>query len=421
MLLCNLCGSTGVHIQCGGLPFVCTEWNCPTCVNMLSESFKRTQQEERQRRLNERKSRISDSEDHTLDTPQGCCSSAASGSVAMDVLGNRETLTPGKRKREDVETGMETPPKMRHLEDIQSFSKITYASDSDEEIDVESGEYQVPPHTNIRELEELGEELPKKLRKLKNYALRAQERMQELRLTEADIVRIAKEAAHTKDIALDKSQVTRFFRYKLPLEKMLPIAELIRRVFAFREAMVLEAQNSSACKKKGGSSTPSRRGRRRSGTPTIKIPLLKTAISQSLITTGISPIRKEKPVDTEAVNTDLPESWSMCRASKTIGKLTSGLDTETDPVDSKLDSILEAQSEGKVKEEGPERKSDVGINKKVVNHLGSVDSNLGKDNNESEAELSLYLSPMSSQGSVGSKLNVMETRTNKENEGVNQV
>ncbi|XP_047489305.1 uncharacterized protein LOC125039432 isoform X2 [Penaeus chinensis] len=420
VLLCNLCGSTGVHIQCGGLPFVCTEWNCPTCVNMLSESFKRTQQEERQRRLNERKSKISDSEDLPLDSPQGCCSSAASGSVAMDVSENRETLTPGKRKREDVETGMETPPKMRHLEDMESFSKITYASDSDEEIDVESGEYQVPPHTNIRELEELGEELPKELRKLKNYALRAQERMQELRLTEADIVRIAKEAAHKKDIALDKSQVTRFFRYKLPLEKMLPIAELIRKVFAFREAMVLEAQTSSAAKKKGGTSTPSRRGRRRSGTPNIKIPLLKTAISQSLITTGISPIQKEKPVDTEAVNTDLPGSWSMYRACKTIGKLTSGLDTETDPVDSKPDSILEAQSEGKVKEEVPEIKDDVSIKKEDGSHQKSVRSSLAKDKNESETELTLFLSPMSSQGSVGSKLDATETRMNKENEGVNQ-
>ncbi|XP_063612924.1 uncharacterized protein LOC134786309 isoform X2 [Penaeus indicus] len=422
VLLCNLCGSTGVHIQCGGLPFVCTEWNCPTCVNMLSESFKRTQQEERQRRLNERKSRISDSEDLPFDSPRGCCSSAASGSVAMDVSENRETLTPGKRKREDVETGMETPPKMRHLDGMESFSKITYASDSDEEIDVESGEYQVPPHTNIRELEELGEELPKKLRKLKNYALRAQERMQELRLTEADIVRIAKEAAHKKDIALDKSQVTRFFRYKLPLEKMLPIAELIGKVFAFREAMVLEAQTSSAAKKKGGSSTPSRRGRRKSGTPTIKIPLLKTAISQSLITTGISPVRKEKPVDSEAVNTDLPESWSMYRACKTIGKLTSGLDTETDLVDSKPDSILEAQCEGEVKEEeeAPESKANVSIKKEEGNHQESVDSNLDKDKNESETELSLFLSPMSSQGSVGSKLDAAETRMNKENEGVNQ-
>ncbi|XP_027214467.2 uncharacterized protein [Penaeus vannamei] len=418
VLLCNLCGSTGVHIQCGALPFVCTEWNCPTCVNMLSESFKRTQQEERQRRLNERKSKISDCEDLASDNLQGCSSSAASGSVAMDVLENRETLTPGKRKREDVETGMETPPKMRHLEGMECFSKITYASDSDEEIDVESGEYQVPPHTNIRELEELGEELPKKLRKLKNYALWAQERMQELRLTEADIVRIAKEAAHSKDIALDKSQVTRFFRYKLPLEKMLPVAELIRKVFAYREAMVLEAQTSSAGKKKGGTSTPSRRGRRKSGTPTIKIPLLKTAISQSLITTGISPSRKEKPLDMETVNTNLPESWSMYRASKTIGKLTSGLDTETDPVDFKPDSIIEAQSEGKVKEKVPESKADVSVTKEDENHQESVDRNLGE--RESETEMSLFLSPLSSQGSMGSKSHLTETRTNKENEGVNQ-
>ncbi|XP_042867039.1 uncharacterized protein LOC122249905 isoform X2 [Penaeus japonicus] len=416
VLLCNLCGSTGVHIQCGGLPFVCTEWNCPTCVNMLSESFKRTQQEERQRRLKERKNKISENEDLTFDSPQSCSSTAASGSIALD----RHVLTPGKRKREDVETGMETPPKLRHMEGMETFSKITYASDSDEEIDVESGEYQVPPHTNIRELEELGEELPKKLVKLKNHALRAQERMQELRLTEADIVRIAKEAAQNNDIALDKSQVTRFFRYKLPLEKMLQIAELIRKVFAFREAMVQEAQSSSSCKKKGSTPTPSRRGRRKSGTPTIKIPLLKTAISQSLITTGISAVQKEKPVNVEEPITKLPGSWSMHSANRTIGKLSSGFDIETDAINSKLDSIREALCKGKERKEVPEKENSASVERQCGDQQESKDSIDNNANLESETELTLFLSPLSSQGSVGSKICETEKRMNKENEDINQ-
>ncbi|CAL4128809.1 unnamed protein product, partial [Meganyctiphanes norvegica] len=59
ILLCDLCGTTGVHIVCGRLPFTCTKWNCSSCMDMLYESSRRLKLEERERRLAERKDRTS--------------------------------------------------------------------------------------------------------------------------------------------------------------------------------------------------------------------------------------------------------------------------------------------------------------------------------------------------------------------------
>ena len=33
MLLCSLCGSTGVHVRCGGLPFTAKSWSCSECLS----------------------------------------------------------------------------------------------------------------------------------------------------------------------------------------------------------------------------------------------------------------------------------------------------------------------------------------------------------------------------------------------------
>lgn len=50
VVLCNSCGSTGVHVSCGGLRRAQTEWNCPVCATMLSESAQRAAAEARHKR-----------------------------------------------------------------------------------------------------------------------------------------------------------------------------------------------------------------------------------------------------------------------------------------------------------------------------------------------------------------------------------
>nr|XP_053637855.1 uncharacterized protein LOC128692643 isoform X4 [Cherax quadricarinatus]XP_053637856.1 uncharacterized protein LOC128692643 isoform X4 [Cherax quadricarinatus] len=286
ILLCNLCGSTGVHIACGGLPFTCVHWTCPVCADMVADSVKRMQQEDRDRRLKERNFKLKhDSQESTsYEKP-----SSSNQNMVVDV-GDRDR-TPYKRKL-DVLNRIEKTPLKLNVSDNSTVLKITYESDSDNEIDIESGEYQISPHTIIRELEEHGEELPIQLRKLKGFAVQAQKRMLELRLTEADMVKMAKESPQYKSFCLDKSDITRFYRYSLPLEKMLQIVPIIKVIFAIREAVVKEAQSSSSKKQKRAKSLTPNSGRKGRNpdprTPKIKIPLLKSALAQTLIASGKS-------------------------------------------------------------------------------------------------------------------------------------
>lgn len=40
IILCYHCGSTGIHLACGGLSVSCKEWNCPTCSSLLQKHSK---------------------------------------------------------------------------------------------------------------------------------------------------------------------------------------------------------------------------------------------------------------------------------------------------------------------------------------------------------------------------------------------
>ncbi|KAG7157581.1 G2/M phase-specific E3 ubiquitin-protein ligase-like [Homarus americanus] len=302
ILLCNLCGSTGVHVACGGLSFSCVEWTCPVCASMVAESVKRTQQETREKRLKERKDKIrhSSGEDESTSYETALCMMSSSSESHSVKCGDGSTdvrdihQTPCKRKLEVKDSIEETPSKFFSI-DEGCVLKLTGNGDSDDEIDVESGECQVPPHTIIRELEEHGEELPKLLTKVKNSAVRAQERMSELRLTEIEIVKMAKEFSQYKTFPLDKSDIIRFYRYSLPFEKMLFVLKLIKVIFALREAAV-EVHSSGKKQKKAKGSTPGRRSRRLNSpkTPNIKIPFLKNALKQTVIAARRSPRSVEK-------------------------------------------------------------------------------------------------------------------------------
>ncbi|KAK7065286.1 Zinc ion binding [Halocaridina rubra] len=300
ILLCNLCGSSGIHITCGKLPFTCNEWNCSTCLGMLDDSMKRLKQEERDRRHKERNARELAKNVKSVAVYEDDGASTSCGvSVHKDVAileGSYRTQSTPKRPILINEDNLEaTSSKRRFLEMIdrtteatgksqanandESIINLTYASDSDEEIDVELGEYPVPPHTVIRELVESGEELCKPLEKLKNYAVRAQERMQELRLTEKEIFKMAKDSPSFRHCPIDKAMILKFFHYNLPLEKMLQVLMIIRAVYSLREALVASALSSK--KKTPTSSSKIYRRYEVKGTPDIKVSFSKSALSET--------------------------------------------------------------------------------------------------------------------------------------------
>ncbi|XP_064089997.1 uncharacterized protein LOC135204004 [Macrobrachium nipponense] len=291
ILLCSLCGASGIHITCGKLRFTCTEWTCPTCIEMLEESKKRANQEVRERRLVERNKRVGTeiSENETDAKRTASCSAE----VVYE--------TPSNVDMEEAAEDFSTPDKSCYLTKTQSkegsftilsqsgiaeTSELSSSTDSEEEIVVDLGEYQVPPHTIIRELEENGGELSKKLKKLKNYALRAQERMIELRLTEAEIVKMVRESSFHKDFTLDKATVMTFFSCSLPLDKMVQMSKIIRAIYSVREAVILTAQ--SAKTKPRRFTRKARRKMRRPcpNTPNIKVTLCRSLLSKTLCQCG---------------------------------------------------------------------------------------------------------------------------------------
>ena len=303
-----------MHVKCGKLRFTCTEWKCSVCVGMLADSVKRMQQEVRQRRLLERKERgelrksLIETQDADTSITAACSKDpskaphneavedtsiptcfAGGTSSGVDkglMKSTTEDMSTPKRKISEVnECGEESASKVCQMDLNETITKVTYASDSDEEIDVELGEYQVPPQTVIRELEESGEELDRKLKKLKDFAIRAQERMQELRLTELEIVKMAKESSSHNLFLLDKTMVMKFFHFNLPLDKMLQTLKIIKAIYSVREAVILSAQSSD--KKKPVSS--GKRGMRRrrklrnsKGVPDIQVTIRKSALLNTI-------------------------------------------------------------------------------------------------------------------------------------------
>ncbi|XP_068218947.1 pineapple eye protein-like isoform X2 [Palaemon carinicauda] len=281
ILLCSLCGASGIHIACGKLRFTSTEWTCPTCLEMLEESMKRAQQEVRKRRLTERikRSEMESSEEENDVKDVASCSTAVKEIVALDFCTpvKSSQLSKPESKNDSISSVCQRDP--------METTRISYSTDSEDEIDVELGEYQVPPHTIIRELEENGEELSRKLLNLKNFALRAHERMTELRLTEADIVKMVKETSCHKDFSVDKATVMTFFSSSLPLDKMLQMSKVIRAIYSVREAVIHTAQSSKVKRRR----TPGRRQRRMRPcpkTPNIKVTLSKSILSKTLCLCG---------------------------------------------------------------------------------------------------------------------------------------
>lgn len=283
---------------------------------MLAESVKRMQQEVRGRRLRERNGKIEQGLVEGESTSSMITTRRSSSQDEICVIKSdsscEDTIidvgdsnhTPCKRKLELLGRSKETPPKVCHF-DGKSTSRMTGTSDSDDEIDIELGEYQIPRNTVIRELEEHGEELPKQLKIIKSHALRAQERMLELCLTETEIVEMAKKSSQFKAFSLNKSDIISFYDYNLPLERMLQIQKIINTVFTLWRS-VAEVQSSSARKQKRAKAvTPrSRRSRRKSVTGTQNV--------------NISHKEEENP--------SLRDSWSMSNEHRVNMELASALE-----------------------------------------------------------------------------------------------
>ncbi|KAK4319449.1 hypothetical protein Pmani_009614 [Petrolisthes manimaculis] len=295
ILLCSLCGSSGVHTACGGVPMSCREWTCPGCAKTLRESVQRMQSEVRQRRLARRSRMIANS-------PVGKESNLVGGdvylmkkedtelNVSVEDLEAKLHITPNKRKLEAAEISEATPSKLPLVEDEdeERDGRSVFEEEMEEgDIDWEKL-HSFSSSINIRELEEAGEEIPLELEQLKNRAINTQERMAALRLTEDDIVKITKESssAHFKENPVSRADIMRFYRYNLPLNRMLEVLDILKAVVALRKAKVAQFKEKNV-----------RKCKRAKGTPNIKETLLKTAVSQSLIHSKRSPQVKGNGVD----------------------------------------------------------------------------------------------------------------------------
>lgn len=293
ILLCNLCGSSGIHVACGGLPMTCTEWTCPGCAKTLKESVQRMQSEIRQRRLAQRNRKIAESL-VGMEVTQGKKSSSSADIIGGDICVMKKEGTEMDVNVEDVIAELQVTPNKRNLEAAEvsdvTPSKLLLLEDGDEdeerdgrsvfEVEMEEGDidwekfHAFPSSTVIRELEETGEEVPLELEELKKRAIYFQERMATLRLTEDDIVKITKESSSTrfKEKPVSRADIMRFYRYNLPLPRMLEVLDILKAVVALRKAKVAEFKGKTV-----------RKYKRAMGTPNIRETLLKTAVSQSLI------------------------------------------------------------------------------------------------------------------------------------------
>ncbi|XP_071519884.1 uncharacterized protein [Panulirus ornatus] len=342
ILLCNLCGSSGVHIACGGLSFSSTEWTCTVCAEMLAKSGKCMQQKVQERHLKEKNVKIEQDllESECTSSITTVCKSSSHDKICVikSDCSSEDTIidvgdwnhTPCKRKLEVMGRSKETLAKVCHFDGVGTESIIN-VDDSDEEIDIKSGEYHAPPYTVIRKLEEHGTELPKELEMIKKHALRAQERMLELCLTESEIVKMAKESSQFKGFSLNESDIISFYKYNLPLEKMLQVQKLVTTIFALKKN-VSEVQPSSIRKQnKIKAVIPRiRKSRRKSviGTQNVSVPPIKISVTQSSISVERIPNDIEESVQKE--NSSLRDSWSI---------------SNENPVDMKFSSTVECEDE----------------------------------------------------------------------------
>ncbi|KAK3853645.1 hypothetical protein Pcinc_039821 [Petrolisthes cinctipes] len=295
ILLCSLCGSSGVHTACGGVPMSCREWTCPGCAKTLRESVQRMQSEVRQRRLARRNRTIANSllvKESSLEGGDVYLMKKedTDRNVSVEDLEAKLHITPNKRKLEAAEISEATPSKLPLVEDEdeERDGRSVFEEEMEEgDIDWEKL-HTFSSSINIRELEEAGEEIPLELEQLKNRAINFQERMAALRLTEDDIVKITKESssARFKENPVSRADVMRFYRYNLPLNRMLEVLDILKAVVALRKAKVAQFKGKNV-----------RKCKRAKGTPNIKETLLKTAVSQSLIHSKRSPQVKGNGVD----------------------------------------------------------------------------------------------------------------------------
>ncbi|XP_063889459.1 mucin-2-like isoform X3 [Scylla paramamosain] len=147
VLLCNLCGSTGVHVRCGGLPFTAKSWTCSECLSTTGA--------------------VSDAPSDTPARSTRHCTRRAREAGDEGVSGDGDSASP---KRIKLEKNKEPSPLEAPREDDATS---------------------VSPDTVLWELEELGEEVPVVLQHLKDRVRLAHARMKELRLTEREVVRAA--------------------------------------------------------------------------------------------------------------------------------------------------------------------------------------------------------------------------------------
>lgn len=322
-------------MACGGLPMTCTEWTCPGCAKTLRESVQRMQREIRQRRLAQRNRKIAESL-AGLQVIQGKESSSnanmVGGNVCVMQKEDTETdvnvdnvnaelqVTPNKRNLEAAEITEATPSKLLLVEeedeDEERDGRSVYEKEMEEgDIDWEKF-HAFPSSTVIRELEEAGEEVPLELEEIKERAIYFQERMAALRLTEDDIVKITKESSSTrfKEKPVSRADIMRFYRYNLPLDRMLEVLDIMKAVVALRKAKVAEFKGKSV-----------RKCRRAMGTPNIKETLLKSAVFQSLIQGKRSPRVKGDRVE-------LPDTQNGNQGSPLTTPANSPKALQVDPV-----------------------------------------------------------------------------------------
>ncbi|XP_045114767.1 proline-rich protein 36-like isoform X2 [Portunus trituberculatus] len=154
VLLCSLCGSTGVHVRCGGLPFTAKSWSCSECLSTTGA--------------------VSDTPSDTPARSTRHCTRRAREAGEEEVGGDDGSVSP---KRIKLEKSKEASPLEAAVRDGDSSS--------------------VSPDTVLWKLEELGEEVPLVLQQLKDRVRLAHARMKELRLTEREVVRAAQRISAT--------------------------------------------------------------------------------------------------------------------------------------------------------------------------------------------------------------------------------
>ncbi|XP_076036944.1 uncharacterized protein LOC143022559 [Oratosquilla oratoria] len=225
VLLCSLCGSTGIHIACGYLAFSCKEWHCHECTAIVTQSFRRLQQEERSKRAHSRSK-----------TKEDEIGSDDNDKMSMGSLINNER----SRKRKWSMELKKPCIKLPHLEDM-ICTRISRALDSDEEVDIEGVEDPVPSEVSIKELEDEGKQLPRLMELMKTFITQVKTEMHSLCLTNSNVLQIAHEWKPSDKEPITVDDITKFLNFELSYKKSLLVRSLLRHAFKKREEIISQA------------------------------------------------------------------------------------------------------------------------------------------------------------------------------------